>query len=683
MAKFPSGEEDDLAQSQSRKHLIEAILDAEPGIVYIYDLEKNKLVFVSRAWPSNATYTNAEALADENLLSNVIHPEDLPRVAVHHDQLRNTTDETTTSEVEFRIRQNNGGWRWVRSRDRIFRRNTQGDVTQLLGVLYDITESKQADEQMYSQASLLAQVNDAIIAADENSRITAWNAAAESMYGWKAAEVIGQTAPEIVKTEFEGLSRADVLNILAKEGKWRGEVTQARKDGSRFFVETASIVLRNRHGGVIGYASVNRDITERRQAEAKLARQHQRLTVLRDIDAAILAAHSIERIVDAALSHIRQLVECRRAAVILFDWEKREAVFYNVQTEGDTANPKGTRMPLAASQWMLEIASENQPIVINELTQLPEPIPQVQQMIQAGFQSICILPLFVQNNLIGVFSMSSEFAGFFDKEKIDLGREVANQVAIAITQSHLVSELEEHLHERETLIADLTAKNTELERFIYTVSHELKSPLVTINGYLGYLEQDAIMGNLKRIKEDTQRITNAVDNMKELLDDLLELSRVGRLMNPSQSIPFDEVVRDALEIVHGQLEARGITVQVQTDLPVVYGDRRRLTEVLQNLLDNAAKYMGEQNDPRIEIGQQGEAEGQLIFFVRDNGIGIAPEYGERIFGLFNKLDARSEGTGVGLALVKRIIEFQGGKIWVESDGVSRNGSTFYFTLPHE
>jgi signal transduction histidine kinase len=112
----------------------------------------------------------------------------------------------------------------------------------------------------------------------------------------------------------------------------------------------------------------------------------------------------------------------------------------------------------------------------------------------------------------------------------------------------------------------------------------------------------------------------------------------------------------------------------------VYGDRPRLLEVWQNLIDNAAKFMGDQPDPQIEIGRVGNAEdGSPIFFVRDNGIGIDPKFKDRIFGLFDKLDPRSEGTGIGLALIKRIIEFHGGRIWIESE--PGKGSTFYFTLP--
>jgi chemotaxis family two-component system sensor kinase Cph1 len=119
-------------------------------------------------------------------------------------------------------------------------------------------------------------------------------------------------------------------------------------------------------------------------------------------------------------------------------------------------------------------------------------------------------------------------------------------------------------------------------------------------------------------------------------------------------------------------------VKLQPNLPDVYVDKPRLVEVLQNLLDNAAKYMGDQRDPHIEIGRCGEENGKPLFYVKDNGIGIAPEYRQRIFGLFNKLDARSEGTGIGLALARRIIEFHGGRIWVESK--MGKGSAFCFTL---
>ena len=233
--------------------------------------------------------------------------------------------------------------------------------------------------------------------------------------------------------------------------------------------------------------------------------------------------------------------------------------------------------------------------------------------------------------------------------------------------------------EREKLINELEEKNSELERFTYTVSHDLKSPLITIKGFLGFLEQDAASGNIARLRADIQRIADATDKMQTLLNELLELSRVGRLTNPYQLVPFSELILEALEIVHGRLQEKNVRVQVDENLPAVYGDRQRLIEVLQNLIDNAAKFMGNVPAPCIEIGLDGYEDDKPIFFVRDNGIGIDPIHHDRVFGLFNKLDAVSEGTGIGLTLVKRIVEVHGGRIWVQSEAGS--GSTFFFTLP--
>jgi PAS domain S-box-containing protein len=238
------------------------------------------------------------------------------------------------------------------------------------------------------------------------------------------------------------------------------------------------------------------------------------------------------------------------------------------------------------------------------------------------------------------------------------------------------------LGEREKLISELEFKNTELERFTYTASHDLKSPLITIKGFLGFLREDTQSGNTKRLETDIQRIGDAADKMQRLLNDLLEFSRVGRLANQFQSVDLNEMVSEVLELLHGRIHGSNVRVSVEENLPPVSGDRTRLFEVWQNLIDNAAKFMGDQPNPQIDIGQEGKAaDGSPIFFVRDNGMGIDPKFKDRIFGLFDKLDPRSDGTGIGLALVKRIVEFHGGRIWVESD--LGKGATFYFTIPQD
>lgn len=232
--------------------------------------------------------------------------------------------------------------------------------------------------------------------------------------------------------------------------------------------------------------------------------------------------------------------------------------------------------------------------------------------------------------------------------------------------------------EREKLITELEAKNAELERFTYTVSHDLKSPLVTITGFLSYLEKDARAGNFDKFKNDLQRIQQAAEKMQTLLKDLLELSRIGRIMNEPVETSFGEIVREALAAVEGQIKKRNIRVEFADEGYTIRGDRTRLIEVMQNLIDNAAKFMGDQLKPRIRIGALRDENNNPTFYVQDNGIGIEPQFNERIFGLFNKLDANTPGSGIGLTLVKRIIEVHGGKIWVKSR--TGEGSTFYFNF---
>jgi signal transduction histidine kinase len=151
------------------------------------------------------------------------------------------------------------------------------------------------------------------------------------------------------------------------------------------------------------------------------------------------------------------------------------------------------------------------------------------------------------------------------------------------------------------------------------------------------------------------------------------------LINPPEDVRFEEIVYEAVDRVRGRLDEINAIVEIQTHLPVIRGDRVRLVEVVQNLVDNAAKYSDPNARTRIEIGYKLEHNSAPIFFIRDNGIGIAPKYHERIFGLFNQLDAQTEGTGIGLTLVKRIIEIHSGQIWVESE--VGKGATFYFSLP--
>jgi signal transduction histidine kinase len=232
--------------------------------------------------------------------------------------------------------------------------------------------------------------------------------------------------------------------------------------------------------------------------------------------------------------------------------------------------------------------------------------------------------------------------------------------------------------ERERLLGELEKRHAALERFTYTLSHELRSPLVTMTGFLDLVEAAAVAGQAERVHADMGRIRAAAERMDRLLRDLLHLSQLGRPASAPEAVPFAELVGEARARVAGLLSQRGVRLDVADGLPTVSVDRRRLVEVLENLLENAVKFMGDQADPRVCVGVR-ENHGKAVFFVRDNARGIEPRYHDKVFGLFERLDAASEGTGVGLALVRRIVEDHGGRVWVESEGSGR-GSTFCFTL---
>ncbi|WP_224962294.1 ATP-binding protein [Geomonas subterranea] len=272
-----------------------------------------------------------------------------------------------------------------------------------------------------------------------------------------------------------------------------------------------------------------------------------------------------------------------------------------------------------------------------------------------------------------VYTSSGAENGIRGSNRDITDRKIASQALLE--QAEL---LEKEVRERVERETELEAKNAELERFTYTVSHDLKSPLITIKGFAGAVLKDIEGGNLQRLDGDVRRIMGAADKMSALLGDLLELSRIGRIVNAPSLIDMNHLAGDVLGQLSGPIQQAGVEVVLQPDLPRVWGDQPRIGEVLQNLVENAIKYRGEQQKPRIDIGVREGADGP-VFTVRDNGVGVAAQYHETIFGLFNQLDARSEGTGIGLALARRIVEFHGGKLWVESEGVGQ-GSTFCFTL---
>jgi PAS domain S-box-containing protein len=260
----------------------------------------------------------------------------------------------------------------------------------------------------------------------------------------------------------------------------------------------------------------------------------------------------------------------------------------------------------------------------------------------------------------------------FTKDEQMMINTIAERLGRVIERKQLVVEKEQYSKE-------LAEKNIELERFTYTVSHDLKSPLVTVKTFLGYLKYDIAAADALLIEKDMFYMNNAADKMADLLEELLEMSRVGQIANLPVKVTFDELMEETLSITAGRIAEKGVQIRLHKEPVSLFGDRIRLVEIWQNLVENSVKFMGDRSSPQIDIGVE-HHDHETVFFVRDNGIGIEPKYQTKLFNIFEKLNPKMEGTGMGLAITKRIVELYQGKIWVESKGLGQ-GTTFFFTLP--
>jgi signal transduction histidine kinase len=288
-----------------------------------------------------------------------------------------------------------------------------------------------------------------------------------------------------------------------------------------------------------------------------------------------------------------------------------------------------------------------------------------------GFRAAMAVPLLFGEHCFGGLSVRRRSVEPFTPEDVDLLTVLAGHAAITIEHGRLY----DHLREQ----ADtLKAKNGELDSFAYAVSHDLKAPLVSLQGMAGLLV-DECAGQLGEDgRHYLSRIDATVKEMERLIGDVLMLSRIGREGHPAEAVSLDEVVDLVLDRLAEPMRTRGMKV-TRAELGKVQAVRTQMEQVFSNLIGNAAKYIGDTKDPVVEVGKVDR--GPVIeYFVRDNGIGIDPPYHARIFESFQRLkDVEVEGSGIGLAIVKKIIDAAGGQLRVES--AKGQGSTFYFTWP--
>ena len=449
------------------------------------------------------------------------------------------------------------------------------------------------------------------------------------------------------------------------------------------FIDSFGTTLRNAlHSSLQRENDLKDEINVRRRFETDLKNALVREQHLSDVTSAISSKLDLNTILSTVVQLTAELVQANSGAMSLISPDGQTISIHNLYNlpeslELEKPVPKGNGL-----SW--QVIESRKSVLIEDYNKYENSLPNWKA---TNLHSLIEVPLIVGDSCLGTLSVAKQDPDLrFSKRDLALVESVGRQTAIAIQNARLFEaqqhELIERIRiekEREELIAKLEDQNEELTRFTYTVSHDLRNPLVTIKGFLGMLKKDLQENRPDKIQSDFDRIANAADKMDALLSDLLELSRIGRIVNPPFEIDSARLIQEALDSVDGRLRSKNVIVNIEPDFPNLYGDRIRLREVFENLIDNAVKYMGEQEKPVINIGVRHNNSRQVIY-VKDNGLGIEEKYHERVFRLFEKLNPTVEGTGIGLALVKRIIETHGGQIWVESEGPGK-GTTFCFTLP--
>jgi len=410
---------------------------------------------------------------------------------------------------------------------------------------------------------------------------------------------------------------------------------------------------------------------ELRTANEQLRRQTKRLEALRDVDQAILAAESPEEIASAVLRRAQRVIPFESASVSATDWDAEEVRVLATSEKNVLDTPR--TLPLD-EVYLSDRVREGETEVAS--VEDYEPVPEARErMREMELQSILCLPMVVEDEVVGVVHVGRTEPDAFTEADWEVGRELADHMAIALRQAQLLEAVQER---REHLEARVQERTAELESFTYSVSHDLRTPLRAIDGYTRILKEE----HADQLDDEGRRLLDVVydsaQTMGDQIDDLLTLSRVGRREMNRVSVDVDALAREAFdELRRARPAAADVSLEVQA-LPDAYADRSMLRHVFTNLLSNALKFTQQEDAPRIEVGAETQDEA-VVYFVRDNGIGFDPDRADEMFGVFERLHEDVEGTGVGLALVERILRRHEGEVWAE--GREGTGATIFFTLP--
>jgi PAS domain S-box-containing protein len=540
--------------------------------------------------------------------------------------------------------------------------------------LEERTRALQESEQRFKQLVDVAQ--EGIWVTDDRGVITYANQRLADLLGYSNGTLLGRPVYDFIEADSQAGARRALSR--GRSASRSLDLCFQRSDGTQLWGLVSSSSILGKDGVLVGTVGMVTDITERKRAEDQLRRSADRLTMLHDMDQAILAAQSPVEIGRAALGRVRRMVPCQRCSVTLFDFVQGQAQLIAGYAGGTHLPPASMPLSDLAPPEVIRHGSVRH---VEDLQTMQDPPPQVRLLLGEGMRSVLSVPLLVEGEAIGEISLASSTPAAFDAEHRDIALEVATPLAIAIQHARLGEEMSRQQRELERRLAErgatLRATTAELETLLYSVSHDLRAPLRQLIGFSRQLLDESGQRLDPAGLHYAERIHEAADHMATLVEDLIDLSRIGRQDLLRREVKLGTLVEDVVNALP-PTDDRVIDWEVE-ELPTVQCDPALTKIAVTNLLSNAVKFTRPRPHATIRI-RPVEFDGQVGLAVQDNGVGFKMAYAGKLFGMFQRLHRPDEfeGNGAGLAMVQRIAHKHGGRVWAESEPDA--GATFYLTL---
>ena len=608
-----------------------------------------------------------------------------------------------TYDQEYRIVRPDGAVRWIRDRGFPVKNHT-GELYRVVGIAEDITERKQAEERyryIFDTVEVSIWEEDFSAVKAALATLKAQGVQDFSHYFMSHPEQVGELVRQVrvldvneatlrmfgAEDKQQFLSALDQTFVPESIEVFAQELCALAEERTSFESEVVVQTLQGKRLNILisikfpPPTATSSNVLVSMTDITELRRTAERLQLVHDIDQAILTLTSPQAIAHTALSRLQQLLDCNQAAVILFDVAANQAQIFAGKIGSNNA---GTVMSLSECVPLGFIQRQNL-WYVPKLAHLQARPVALEQQLAAGLHSFLMVPLRNDNNIIGGVALYAEQPDAFSSVEREIAHEVASQLAIAIQQSRLREELHGYTQQLEQRVVERTAAlqeaNQELEAFTYSVSHDLRAPLRTIQGFAQALQED--YGDcLDDMAQDYIRyMAEGAVQMDTLIADLLAYSRLSRIDIVLQCVDLNAVVEAALKQLSTQIQERRAHITIKAPLPAVQAHRPTLVQVITNLLSNAMKFVPPGIQPKVQVYAQ-QQQDSIRLWVVDNGIGIAPEHQERIFRVFERLHGVEiyPGTGIGLAIVRKGLERMGGRVGVESQ--LEQGSRFWIQLPY-